>query len=281
MAIIYCTIYRKKKIINDFGYLKILILFFGIFFSLISYNFNAFSSYNECAINLVLRHYGNILIYFVFLCCITSGNKLGISTKEMIRLNPLMFENSKKVKIYKSDITSNINSNNNINSIFLSESILKDIEKELNNFENYNSNKKTLKSINTDKKMEEDTKKILNKNILYIHNLYIELIALHFIWISVITFTIIYLSRVPENYYKDYSNKWYYDCPLNQADIVLILIETFGMIYLISLICKTYDHIYVFKCLKYFSHSTIIWITFGPILEVIFFFFFFFFLILF
>ncbi|KAL6625859.1 hypothetical protein U3516DRAFT_794237 [Neocallimastix sp. 'constans'] len=240
--------------------------FVGILICSIGNNFNTISNYINCVFYFVIKHYGNLLIYSVFLICLYSGYKLGLNYKEIERLNIHMFKNSIKVSIDDDD---NDNLYNRRKSFPLTEIKLKELERELNNIEFLNNNRTQQSLSIKSKNSEKNNIKILKKNISYIHNLYIELIFLFVIWNIIITLIILYNNKKPNSYIKDINSKWLYKCPLDHANGVMDLIEIFMIIYLIKLVFNTWDYVYVFKCLKFIGYSIIIWISFGPFIDFI------------
>jgi len=161
------------------------------------------------------------------------------------------------------------------NSEYISETIMMNIEKELNKLEAAcnETDLPNRSSKNYLKKNDELIEiKALNKNILYVHELHVKMLFIYIIFTIIFSVIILYKSKQEDKYFQEYSYKWVYQCPLIPFDILLNLIEIILLLYLIILVLKIWNYVFVFKCTKYITYSSVVWITLGPFLNVIFFF---------
>jgi len=254
---IFITINRKKQIIENTGYIKCQLILLGLLLFFISTIFNKFLDYWNCALYFILKHSGILLIYVISLLYISSGHKIGMDYRQMEKLNYSFFKSGNS--------TLNFEENTNVsNSASLSKK--KDIYNS-NNKKNSSLIKKSNSSINSDS-TESKEKDKFNKNLLYLNSLYIELTFLYiFVVVALITLSIFLVDN--NTYIHEYSGKWRYQCPLEKYDMIANFTEFIAILYMVLLVIKIWNFTYVFKCVKYIGYSTIIWLSIGPLANVI------------
>jgi len=263
--VIFLIINKNQNIIRDTGILKCHLFYIGMMMFFISLNFNTFINFSNCAINFALKHSSIFMIYMVLLIFIFSGYKLGMDHKKLERLN---------LKIFKGNgIQDKDSLNEKTFTATLNQEVIKNIEKELNflgiyNSEYFNSNKSL-----GDSKENYDSENIetikLNKSISYIHSLCTESIYIFIITILIIGASIILYSKYETQYIQEYNYKWRYKCPLSRFDLILNLIEFIFILYLAAIVIKIWNYTYVFKFLKNLNYAVIVWVTLGPLVNVI------------
>eukprot|EP00833_Pecoramyces_ruminatium_P016426 jgi/Orpsp1_1/1190458/evm.model.d7180000079107.1 len=94
LTMIYFTINRNKKIIDDPGYIKCMFILIGLFLVFISFNFNRFKDYRNCSLEFVFKHCGVMLIYEIYSLFIMSSSRLGIDFDEINRLTLSIFQST-------------------------------------------------------------------------------------------------------------------------------------------------------------------------------------------
>jgi len=248
----------KKGIIMDTGHIKCQFFLLGLMLYFLSINFNKFLNYKHCALNFILRHSGVLLTYIVSLLYVTSGFKIGMYFREIERLNYSFFKSG----------TSSLNYEENISdskgSLMKTSSTEKGSTPTLDN--KIPHLKKSTPSVKSDENREKEK---FNKNLNYVHSLYVELTALYiFVIISLIVISIFYYDKNKE-YIHEYDGKWRYKCPLEKFDMIACIIEFMSLIYMIVLVIKVWNYTYIFKCIKYISYSAILWLSIGPLVNVI------------
>lgn len=266
IIIIYFSINKQKKIIDDIGYVKCQLLLIGVLCFFISINFSIFKNYVSCAINFFLKHCGILLIIIIYFLFISTGNKLGISHEKIEKINLNIFQ-------YQSEnsIDNDISKENNIYP-----QLNINIEKELNinnsmNITNNNTkNKKSYSdnNINTKENINDTTIKILNKGIFYIHSIHIEIIFIYIFVVFTLIFMIYYYSKQKNKFIQEYNKKWRYQCPLIKLDLAMCVIELLFINYILYLVIKIWNYTFIFKCIKYIGYSIIIWVIIGPLFNV-------------
>ena len=121
---IIITAYRKQSIIADVGYIKNILLLFGLLIYSMHFYFNSFYGYTQCILKLYMKHVGNFIFCNIFLIFLTSGRRLGLSydTLDLLKLNVFQSDdiiNSKYSNEIMNDsqnnFTENINNDNNVN----------------------------------------------------------------------------------------------------------------------------------------------------------------------
>jgi len=297
LTMIFITIYRKQNIIADVGYIKIKLLLIGLLIYSFHFYFNSFHGYGQCALKYYMKNTGNFLIYLVFLIYLFTSQRLGLNHNDMDRLKLNAFQSNEKSNVKYTECINNsqngmyvknINIENNNSNNYLnnnknskiesfSETIMNSIENALNNYnKNDDNEEKTLEnkttsrfSINTKKATNFDILKQLNKNVSSVHSFYTEVIYL-FIIINIINIMLIALyARKTDKYLQvEYNNYWRYECPLNHIDVIANLITFTCIIYLLVIILKIWNYVYIFKFVRYISYSTFLWIVLGPITNV-------------
>jgi len=255
---IFFGINHNKQIIVDTGGIKCQLFLFGELLYFLSLNFNRFLNYNNCALNFFLKHSGILLFYIISLLYVSSGLYFGLDFKKLERLNLAMFQS--KTKSFVSTTSS--------------KEILVNIEKELNNLGNLNneidSSNSNLKSSSTFDENEEKIK--LNKSLAFVHSFYIELSFVYIfsvIIISIIAFFSSIHEEMNRTFITEYNGKWRYLCPLEQYDLLIDIIELLMVFCMIIVVLKIWNYTYIFKCIKYMRYSAIVWITLGPLANVI------------
>lgn len=243
----------------DIGLVKCQFFLLGIILYFLSVNFNKFVNYEQCALNLVLKHSGVLLTYIVSLLYMSSAYKIGMYYRETERLNYSFFKSG----------TSSLNYDENIDS---KGSLMKSSEKRsnpsMNNLGNVNTFlKKSNPSIKSDENREKEK---FNKNLVYIHSLHVELTAIYIFAIIALIILSFFSYEKNKEYIHEYDGKWRYKCPLEKYDMVASVVEFMSLIYLIVLVIKVWNYTYIFKCIKYIGYSAILWISIGPLVNVIF-----------
>ncbi|ORX65789.1 hypothetical protein BCR32DRAFT_250582 [Anaeromyces robustus] len=266
--IIFITVNKEEKIIKDTGFLKCELTLLGILLYFISQIFDTFSNYSNCALNFLLKHSGILLIYVMFFTYIYTGYELGMDYKELERLNLNIFKsetnicNNEEIRVQTKNKRQTIR-----------ESILFNIEKELNNFgtnhDNDNKKKKSTSKVSVDKKSDMEILSNLNKNVFEVHNICMEVTIMYFITCIIILFSVIICKYKDIKYYQELDGKWRYQCSLTNMENIMNLFEFIIIIYLIVLFIRVLHYTYVFKVLRYIGYSSIIWITMGPLPNLI------------
>lgn len=265
---IFTIIQRSKKIIRDTGYIKCELLLFGVLLIYISFNFSCFSNYLSCALKYLFKHCGILLLFEIIALYISSAYRLGITNEESGILNLEIFKDSKII------------SSNYLESESLDQNEMLNIEKKLNeiqeknrisiisqNEKNSNISKITMNKSKTISESQYYTQ--LNKNILFLHTLYTELISIYIIFIIIFISLILFYSKKNNVDIQEKNGKWRYQCPLDKLDLALNIIEFILIIYITRISIITWNYIYVFKCTKNINYSIIIFITLGPLINVI------------
>jgi len=280
LTMIYFKIHKKEKIIDNTGYVKYELVLFGLFLFFLSFNFNKFSNYSSCVLNFITKHCGILIIYNISLIYISVGHRLGINyQKDDSKLKTFMNQsNDNQIFLSESNNSDNLNNNdiNNKRSSFR-ETILFNIEKELNNRNSWimlkDSNSRNNNNIDIDisKNDYETSMKEINKNIFFLHSLFIELLTIYIIFcISFLILAFLYGFNKNDKYIQENDGKWRYECPLNQIDLLMNFIEFFMNIYSVTLALKIWNYSFIFKCTKYICYSSIIMISLGPLPNVMF-----------
>jgi len=273
---VFFTVHKSKKIISDAGYIKYELFLFGLFLFFLSLNFNKFSNYSSCVLNFVTKHCGILMIYIIFLIFISVAYRLGIDYRNKDYALNNIINNSiisgGKLDEFNSSENINIDDKNNNKSSIIRESVIYKIELEMNrNIEigiTKDTSMKSLKSQNDEKNQQSSMKK-MNKNIYYIHSLYIELTTIYILFCVVFITLISLYSFSKETYIQEDDGRWRYDCPLNYIDFTMNFIEFFMILYLFALELKIQNYSFIFKFTKNISISSIIMISLGPLTNVI------------
>jgi len=242
---IFITINRKKQIIENTGYIKCQLILLGLLLFFISTIFNKFLDYWNCALYFILRHSGILLAYVISLLYISSGYKIGMDYRQMGKLNYSFFKSG----------NSTINFEDNT-------------KKDINNKLNKNSPIKQSNSSINSNSTESKEKDKFYKNLLNLNSLYIELTFLYiFLVVALIILSIFLVDN--NTYIHEYSGKWRYQCPLEKFDMIANMTEFVAILYMIFLVIKIWNFTFIFKCVKYIGYSTIIWLSIGPLVNVI------------
>jgi len=277
---IFFSINNKKQIIVDTGYYKCQLFLFSLLLYFISLNFDKFSNYGNCALNFVLRHSGILLTYVISLIYVSSGFKIGMNYKKTERLNLPIFkyDSNNNIKIYEG-------SNDQIKpSVTCNREALLNIERELNKMDNVfnnssnsnngskNNSNSYLKQSNTSINSSYDEKKeknILNKSLAYIQSLIIELTFFYILTVIFLIMLSIFSYKNNKEYIHEYNGKWRYQCPLENYDMVADLIEFILLLYLMLLVVKIWNYTYIFKCTRFIGYFTILWVSIGPLINIL------------
>ncbi|ORX67007.1 hypothetical protein BCR32DRAFT_250453 [Anaeromyces robustus] len=252
-------------IIENTGFVKCELVLLGELFFFFSLNYNPYNNYNDCAINIIFRHMGIILIYIVFILFISCGNEFGMTLTEVSILNDLPDLNSVITEDSVNEETIKISSK--ICSKIRDEYV-KAQYSELGSSDSLSvaSNKLPI----SDKiSRNRHLNKKLNKSIEYIHSLCIEITL---IFIIITTLNIMVVIKDSNNERKElqgFDGKWYYKCPLNEVDLPLNVVEFLGVIYLMIKAKKIWNFTFIFKCTKYIGYATSIWIFLGPLINLL------------
>ncbi|OUM60765.1 hypothetical protein PIROE2DRAFT_13403 [Piromyces sp. E2] len=243
-------------------------------------SFNNFSSYSSCSIKFIFKHCGIVLIYYQFLIYVSTGYELGININDFDIIDKIPIQNQKVLNriskflngIKGEQIQDDLQEEK---TVIFGETIINNIENELNRFNDERSTQKENK-INTSKfillNIENDNPHDLiklNKCIKIIHSLHMELISIIIISILLIIGIVIYNSKNEIEYIQEYNGKWRYECPLDHYNIILNLTEAIIILYLIVISLKVLNYVYIFKCVKYIGYSSLLWIATGPLTSVI------------
>lgn len=241
----------------------------------------------------IFKHSGIILIYIVFSFFITIGYELGINYKQIKENNQNSFEYTDK-----SDATSTMSNtkfdiirSNKCNSyiITLEENIIIDIKKKLNLFiktykndknsfeieyENINSiinnnyNKMSTSFLQHSNFYSDDID-FINKKIKTIYNYYVKYFFIYIIFmIILILVSLIYIKQKKDDV-QEYNGKWRYTCSLTKMNLVMNSLEFFLLLYLLLKSLRMWNYIFIFKFYKNIGYSLFIWITLGPLINVI------------
>ncbi|OUM58116.1 hypothetical protein PIROE2DRAFT_16697 [Piromyces sp. E2] len=243
-----------------------------MFLYFLSFNFNIYSNYKNCAINFVLKHSGILLIYIIFLIYLYTGYQLGFNIKELDRLNLTIFQSSKIEESPKS--VNELSSKKSNSNSTLKESVILNLEQELNNMNIDNIMNQELVNgvtkffVQPKKNNEINILNKLNKSISFVHSLYTEIFLLYIVLNGVFTFIVIYYSKKEDSYGQEFNGKWRYKCPIYNFDVVMDIIEILLVFYLLVISLTVYNYIYIFKCIKYIGYSTIVWVILGPLANV-------------
>jgi len=267
IPMIFIHFHRKERIISDTGYIKCEIFLFGLIIYFLSLNFNSFSNYINCALKFIFGHSGILLIYIIILIYIITGYELGLSYKEIEKLNIIPFQSSSQ-----NDLDTE---NNKSLSSTLNEALLLNIEKQLNQLEVIsneiklgNTTKEKSKTSLNSKYTSTFTINKLNKKVEFIHSLYLELITIYIIAIiSFIIITIFYKFKYLEDI-QEINGKWRYTCPLNSFNFILNLIEFILIIIILFKAIKLMNYTYIFKFAKYAVYIVLMWAILGPLVNV-------------
>lgn len=288
LYIIFIIINKKKGIIKDTGYNKILLFSFGIIFFFISNYFATYTTYFSCSLFLLFKHNGVFMVACIFYIYNMMGLKLGITDKDdnkfrLILSNSISFDKSNAtftlVKNYNSSIyNQSIHNDEDENQI---------IEMKLNGMKstegNLNVKKNNIKKDNTVENVKKKENKRFKKNIKQVHSLFYEVLFIYAIYIlSMIIIIIFYYFKNTNKKVDDYNindnendhivqnknGKWSYQCPLNDADLVYSTISLlfFNIVSINGKKISNYECI--FKCTKYITYSTYISVTIGPLANV-------------
>jgi len=231
IIMIYIYVFRKEIIIINTGFYKCELALLGIMFFFISFYFNPYENYTYCALKFFTKHNGILLTYAIFIIYISSGYRLGI----------------------KNDILRSVDI-----SLFLKEKTVEEL--------NLSESKQ---NIYQPQEQSFQIRRRLNKNILFVHSIVIEIIFIYFIIIISFLIGIFIFSKKETDDIQDSDGHWRYNCPLVSFDLIMNLIEFILISYLILLFLKQHNHTLTFKCVKYIGYSAFVWITVGPVANLI------------
>ncbi|ORX76881.1 hypothetical protein BCR32DRAFT_270995 [Anaeromyces robustus] len=110
---------------------------------------------------------------------------------------------------------------------------------------------------------------VINKRIKNILSSYIESIIILIIAYVIIVMDILLNFSKKKEVTQELSGKWHYECPLIRINLILSSIEFIFILYLLVLVMKTWNYIYIFKHIKYIGYSLFVWITIGPVINLI------------
>ncbi|OUM66752.1 hypothetical protein PIROE2DRAFT_5964 [Piromyces sp. E2] len=249
---IYFLLHRNSGIIRDPGLMKCELALLGLLFYFISNAFNIFSNYSNCFLNVFFKHTGILLLYSIFLCFIGTGCELGlninaIQSSYIPQISGYAFQDSRGTELtHKTGlILENENGDNYLNE-----------KSSKNEFGINNSTfSKSAMSKNSMYDNKEDNKtylKKISKSIINVHSLITEIaIVYSLVVISLIMLIIFFGIKKPKK--------------KTELDDELIEIENDRYEQEIKLI---WNYSYVFKCTKYISYCTLIWIAIGPLFNI-------------
>lgn len=255
-----------------------------IFFSL---NFDCFMNYTSCAIKYFFKHIGILLTLMIFLLYNSSVQKLGINTEDPKDLNMISDISTSNIYSiigknginYETYITENINNNNDSNGNNSNDKNSNNNDNKNNGNSSNNKNKNNIyDQTNSLIKIKKDYIiknnelayiKKLNKNILYLHSISIEYILSYTFSFIILIILMILNSFSEAKLIQEGNGNWRYQCPLDKLDLILNIIEFIIIVYLTRISINTWNYSYVFKCTKYINYSIIIYITMGPLINVI------------
>lgn len=203
-----------------------------------------------------------------------------INSKELQSIENLL--NKKNMNRSKSNhVINNCNPINNINinannTDFNTDNMngCKNLNKNSNS--THSSNNKLSKSLTVSTfSLFTDDKKLnsMNTKIEYIHLVHIESVLIYILtYIIMIIVVLLYIPKsnsIENNYIQEFDGKWRYKCSLEYINSIMNAVELTLIIYLLLKVFKTWNYICVFKCLKYIGLSSLIWVTLGPLVNVI------------
>ncbi|ORX47930.1 hypothetical protein BCR36DRAFT_405245 [Piromyces finnis] len=268
---------KNQNIIIDTGFVKNLCFYIGMMLLFISFNFDVFKEFSSCSLNFLFKHCGILIIYGILLFYLYSGTKLGMDYKRLERLNLNIFQGENNT--CESNIAVNNGDGNNLNrfskldetsfSSSTNRELIKNIEKELNFKEYISLDSVWDTKISNHKSFESEEIENLNKSISCIHSIYMK--TFFFDIISLFSFVIFILIKRnnEKEFIQEYNGKWRYKCPLYKFELIMDIIELILVIDLLIMVIKIWNYTYVFKCLKSIRYSIIIWVTLGPLVNVI------------
>jgi len=276
---VYIYLNKKAKIIEDIGYIKTQTILLGLLLYYISCNFNVFYNYCNCALNILFKHSGVLLVYMISIIYTLTGCELGVKREELhLYLNSSTSSGSTNNQ--NSDVEQ-LSHKNPVITTLINEKEIMNIENQLNQNPEDNlmvhsltKGKYKYSKVTLFKKKNDDKKDIknLNKLVSNIHSFYTEIISLYILFLIVFISSIGYYEiktrNHNSNYIQEYDGKWRYECPLSNLDFIFNLSEFALLIYLMAKIIKVYNFVYIFSCLKNILYISIIWITFGPLINV-------------
>ncbi|ORX56013.1 hypothetical protein BCR36DRAFT_175699 [Piromyces finnis] len=274
--IITIILNKKEKIIKDTGYYKILFFSVGLIIYFISNFFITYRTYFNCALYFLFKHIGIFTILCIFYIYVIMGSKLGIVNKQdnkyLLVSSNISLEKNKPYNVNANNYSYNDHNDNNNNNDNIEE-INQQIEIKLSMIKSSNSNLKKSKS-SIDKKNEN---KILKRNIKQVHSLIYEILFIYPIYIASIITVIIFKYFKNENYndaninYFNQNNDgyWSYQCPLNKSDFVYNLISLLLLIVVLSNGKTIINYECIFKCTRYITYSTYVFVVLGPLINIV------------
>ncbi|ORY72859.1 hypothetical protein LY90DRAFT_636981, partial [Neocallimastix californiae] len=256
----------NKRIIEDTGFIKCELVLFGLLLSLISLNFNPFENYNSCALEFIFKHSGIILIYIIFTLYTQAASKLGLNLQNYNGTSTLQLSEPYKENSF-------IQSSKNYGNLEIISSSNRNVKfdgntskMQVNTINSQNiANKNDSMSIN---KSEMDSKK-LYKNISFIHSLTLELCIAYIILSIALIIIILILKRKDIIYVQQYNYTWSYECPLRSLNLGIFSFESLLILFLVINSKNILNYTYIFKCTRYIIYAGMIWITFGPLIDLI------------
>ncbi|OUM66937.1 hypothetical protein PIROE2DRAFT_5797 [Piromyces sp. E2] len=269
--------FKNVGIIKDSGYYKILLFSFGMLLFIISIMFTTYSSYIECFMNFLLKHFGITLMLLIVNMYISLGCELGITDTLINNTSNTEIEinyNSNTNNTYQNDDFENdelsfSDNEANYQIILLLHKLMNcsspsEIINENNNSNRNNISINTISSINIEEINQcAQNQEIINmiiKNIKNIHSILIEYAILYLLFIISNIILIIYNNKNAEKItvLQSENGEWYYKCNLETQNFIY---DTFEVIFtykrflfeviwnslgnLIILIMFTWDKIYL------------------------------------
>jgi len=284
LLIMFITLKKRVHIIEDTGIVKTGLALLGLLLIFISHQFNVFKDYTNCGLNIIFKHCGAFLVFVIFLIYINMAFEIGLVYEDLnTGISTSIFatstcneEENREIKSEDSDSKKGSICNFEIN---------KEFKRSLSSINSRNSStsiassgsknaeiKLSMLNANRDDTTKNDDRTELldlNKIIAYIHSFILEFIMVYLVFVVVYLSVVVAYSFKKKESIQENNGKWRYDCPLIKMDLISNLIEFFLLIYLTVRTIRIWNFIFVFKCVKFIGYSVIVWITTGPLLNVI------------
>ncbi|OUM63626.1 hypothetical protein PIROE2DRAFT_9772 [Piromyces sp. E2] len=211
---------------------------------------NFFSSQKDqsyCELFSIFKHTGISFMYYITLIYIYSGYNFGI----------IIVNDKKKDHI---SITQ-------LSSIESSQERYYDINEKNRIFRNENEKDKNIENLKKDIKMYKFLKSLKKVRMLYAEGIVLLIFSLLLHTIMILT----YSKNNDENEYLLQNNdgKWSYRCPIEKYNIFINTMEVLLIIILVRYSFGLWARTGLFKNTFYMSYAVILWIAFGPAVNVI------------
>jgi len=261
---IFFSINKKRYIILDIGYIKLMALSFGMILYYLSNIYSTYSSYVECSIYLFLKHTGisTFLIIFYF----------------MTELN---IELGFKKNFYDSGVEASSSSYNSVNEGLISETTIgrqkSSIKKQMIiilppiKIKSYYIHILKSKKNNTFKCSYNEVNEKILKKINKVKSLYVEsafLYSSNILLLILMIYGTYQINDDKNNFFPSKSGEWVYKCKLETYDLILSIIEFLILVIFAIKGNQLFHYDNVFKYTNYITYSSIIGIFIGPLLNV-------------